>query len=85
MKVVLEWVPDVPPPTNEKWPRIFEELMTRPGEWALVRTYRPNTGSASRMARLIREGVYRKQPAGRWDAKSRLNQLYVCYLGPPTC
>jgi hypothetical protein len=63
------------------------ELRTRPGEWAMVRTYK-SAGTVTSMAYLIRRGEQPSyQPPGAFEAALRTVQgehrLYARYVGEP--
>lgn len=64
---------------------IAEALKTKPGTWALVRSYASPNAAAS-TAWLIRNGRLRAyQPAGAFEAKSRRSgdegRVYARYVG----
>jgi hypothetical protein len=64
------------------------ELRTRPGEWALLRTYAPErTQAARQFAYQINHGARKAFPRGEYRADWRVAddgvvKVYVLYIGP---
>lgn len=67
-------------PNAGKWVRILAPLVDRPGDWAVVTT-RATPGAAANTAATIRQGRV-ELPPGRWEATTRLCDVYVRYMGP---
>jgi hypothetical protein len=68
---------------SRHWQEVADELMSRPGEWALVGTI-----NNAAMVTQINKGQTRAfEPAGAFEATSRANgekrDLYVRYVGDP--
>lgn len=64
---------------TNKWQPVREELMARPGEWALIATL---TGpSAYSLASMVRKGTG-AWGRGRFEATVRKGDVYARYIGP---
>ena len=81
----IKWQ-EPPPPRSEpgsKWRKLLEEVMTRPGKWALIASGL-TSNNAYLVAHRLRNGAYGL--GGQWEATTRVFEgtahLYVRYLGP---
>ncbi len=68
-KVKLVWVESLPANNNSNWNEVIDQLKKRPGQWALVKTYKskPSCYSTAFALRKIK-GV---------EAVGRGNKLYA--------
>ena len=76
---VFEWDDDFTPLDRRTfvWAAIAEQLRSRPGKWARI-PGRPGNSTAT----LINQRRLVAFRDGRWQATTRLGDLYVRYLGP---